>query len=37
MGFGRNYQVGILSNQINKLRMYTSIAAQSDIKLTMDP
>lgn len=37
MGFERNYQVGILFNQINKQRMYTSIVTQSDIKLTMDP
>ena len=37
MGFERNYQVGILFNQINKQRMYTSIVTPSDIKLTMDP
>jgi hypothetical protein len=38
MGFERNYQVKILSNQINKLRLYTSlIALKAKIKLTVNP
>ena len=38
MGFERNYQVQILSKQINKIRLYSSkTALQSLIKLTIDP
>ena len=39
MGFERNYQVKIPSNQINKSRSYSSIAIQqcSTQNLTMDP
>jgi hypothetical protein len=31
MGFERNYQVKILSNQINKVRFYSTTAIQSQI------
>jgi hypothetical protein len=39
MGFERNYQVKIPSNQINKYRSYSSIAVQqcSTQHLTLDP
>ncbi len=37
MGFERNYQVKILSNQIKKLRFYTSLTAlKPKIKLAFD-
>jgi len=37
MGFERNYQVKILSNQINKFRFYTSLTAlKPKIKLAFD-
>jgi hypothetical protein len=37
MGFERNYQVKILSNQINKLRFYTFLTAlKPKIKLAFD-
>jgi hypothetical protein len=35
-GFERNYQVKILSNQINKLRSYTTIATQQ-LQFKLDP
>jgi hypothetical protein len=38
MGFERNYQVKILSNQINKYRSYTTIVTpQLQTKLPIDP
>jgi hypothetical protein len=38
MGFERNYQVKILSKQINKVRSYTSLAVnQAQTELEMNP